>query len=243
MAVPAAPESFVFPANHFPSFAIRRAGECSPSLSSDPIFRYLRSDELEVPFPSQEFRPTAKEVHAGRMEVVYNFNADAYCQDGVRTISGWSHGAWRLHNMARKKEEDWGMGYISREDMSEIGISLPDGMVEYRFNLKEAHMMVKKLQVRLPHKTYRDGKVRVLVYSKDDYTVLLDTQELTTVVRAIGWDDFVIRAELSGSEHDPVFHNAYQNAQLFRQPLRGDPIHPDWKDLFKVFIDMEPRRK
>jgi PNGase C-terminal domain, mannose-binding module PAW len=96
-------------------------------------------------------------------------------------------------------------------------------------------LKVKNLLLRLPHKNYRDGKVRVLVCSRDDYTVLLDTQELKPVVRAQGWEDFIIRAELTGRE-DGV---CYQNAQLFRQTLDQQTISANWKDPFKVIIEME----
>ena len=87
----------------------------------------------------------------------------------------------------------------------------------------------------MPHKTYRDGKVRVLVCSRDDHTVLLNTQEMTHVVRATGWNDFIIRAELSGKEGEVN----YQNAQVFRQPLNQPPVNADWMQLFKVTIEME----
>ncbi|GAU92800.1 hypothetical protein RvY_04837-1 [Ramazzottius varieornatus] len=56
--------------------------------------------------------------------------------------------------------------------------TLLNAFLEYRFNL------------RLPglgSTTFRDGKVRVLMCSSDDYTDLLDNQRTTEVFRARRW--------------------------------------------------------
>lgn len=98
---------------------------------------------------------------------------------------------------------------------------------------------MKDLKVRIPYKVYRDGKVKVTVCSTDDYTVVLDPQHLKTVHRALGWEDFVIRVELSGEKHDPDYNNGYQNAQLFRQPLDKTVLHPEWSNPFKIMVEME----
>lgn len=100
---------------------------------------------------------------------------------------------------------------------------------------------VKKLSLRLPCTNFRDGRVRVLVCSREDYTVLLDTQRTTEVFRAQGWDDFIIRAELSGKEQLGHFVTTYQNAQIFRQPfaLPQWGNQSVWNSSFHVVIEMQ----
>ena len=57
--------------------------------------------------------------------------------------------------------------------------------------------------------------------AREDYTVLLDAQHKTEVYRAEGWEDFIIRVELTGEKRSLQWCNTYQNAQLFRQPWQG----------------------
>ena len=96
---------------------------------------------------------------------------------------------------------------------------------------------MKTLRMRLPSTSFRDGKVRVLVCSPDDYTVLLDTQQTREIFRAQGWNDFVIRVELWGAQDDEG--TSYQKAQLFRQPLHRPQHNPEWFNPFRVLIEME----
>ena len=93
--------------------------------------------------------------------------------------------------------------------------------------------------MRLPSTTFRDGKVRVLVCSSEDYTVLLDTQQTKEIFRAQGWDDFVVRVEMSGVRASQHYVNCYQNAQIFRQPLNRPLQNPEWSNPFCVLIEME----
>ncbi|OQV23464.1 Oxidative stress-induced growth inhibitor 2 [Hypsibius exemplaris] len=242
-------ENFIFPGNRFPPFTPplevpHPAEEFGPPLSFLPDSAEYAESDLEFLPTEFSFRPTKAEIEAGRMELSYNLLGDVYLQSGEkRSTPGWRNSVWRAYNIERKEEFDWKMGYLARVDMEgSPDENVYDGLLEYRFNLKDAGMVVKKLFLRLPYKTYRDGKVRVLVCSRDDYTVVLDTQELNPVVRATGWEDFIIRVELSGA----VFGDgpAYQNSQLLRQPLNQEPISADWKEPFKATtfceIDRQP---
>ncbi|XP_055355826.1 peptide-N(4)-(N-acetyl-beta-glucosaminyl)asparagine amidase-like isoform X2 [Paramacrobiotus metropolitanus] len=254
--------SFIFPADHFPIFnAIAVPGippeEFGPPLCCNPYSALYKRAVSGIEGGARggyEFVPKDEEISQKRMEVLYNVVDDAYVRrvrGNKKSKSEWKNGVWRCCNVDRKVEHDWGMAYLARKDI-DLDESAPQyrqewksadpgkqgsflkGVIEWRFNLRKAGLRVKNLELRVPYKVYRDGDVVVTVCSRDDYTVLLDSQTLKSVPRAVGWDDFVIRAELSG-----VQGIAYQNAQLFRQPLKTDRMNEEWKHPFKVVIEME----
>ncbi|XP_055349846.1 peptide-N(4)-(N-acetyl-beta-glucosaminyl)asparagine amidase-like [Paramacrobiotus metropolitanus] len=250
--------SFFFPGDRFPVFdAVAIPGippeKFGPPLRFNPYCQDYEQYVSGIDCVGYEFVPKGEEVNQHRMEVLYNVVNDAYfrtvCQNdaNLKRTSRWKSCVWRCCNVDRKVEDDWGMAYLARRDLvlrdpnRDKSQNLLQGVVEWKFNLKKAGLQVKNLQVRVPHKLYRDGVVVVTICSRDDYTVLLDAQNLKSVSRAVGWDEFIIRAELSGAQASGGYQNAYQNAQLFRQPLSTDRmfVNEDWKNPFKVVIEME----
>jgi len=216
-----------------------------PDLLFDPNSREYREGlGQDIQTKRYQFTPTESEITAKSMEVRYNSVNDSYFRRlpnrvGMTQpprIPGWQNCTWRYYNVEREVEDHHYMAYLGRVDTREENIW--NGFLEYRFNLRPAGLKVKSLNLRVPFKNYRDGSIKVWVSSKSNYTAVLNSQELRPVPDAKGWDDFVIRIELSGIDDDPKYKNTFQNAQLFREELH-EPIDGDWYDPFRVEIIME----
>ncbi|CAN7997100.1 unnamed protein product [Ixodes hexagonus] len=175
----------------------------------------LQRGELGAAMDSVEpfvYRPTNSRCRS----VVFRYSAskDEYfvLEDGVEMVrlSGWAKGAFSASRMFRKVEQDWKMTYLARrEDAAE-------GSISWKLDFSPGSA-VKKLEVKCESTTYEDGKVEWHLAS-ESRTILLDEgKKMHTVTCLKGAQALCLKARVSGGRGS----NAWQHAQLFRQPLDG----------------------
>ncbi|XP_055346135.1 peptide-N(4)-(N-acetyl-beta-glucosaminyl)asparagine amidase-like isoform X3 [Paramacrobiotus metropolitanus] len=181
-------------------------------LQSAHCFR----SELCVYKVHHQFIPYGKEVQQKRMEVCYEAARDLYARPVSQLKNEkWQSCAWKYCNMARICEADWQMIYLGRETYPEQDIR---GYIEWRFNLKEVGFKAKKLKVAALHTAFRNGEVKITAgprTSSERFILTVSPRGSPLCIEeAVGWEDFLIRVELSGACVDG---QVSQDSQLFPQ--------------------------
>ncbi|CAN7941907.1 unnamed protein product [Ixodes pacificus] len=148
--------------------------------------------------------------------VVFRYSAsrDEYfiLEDGVQIMhfSGWAKGAFSAFRMFRKEEQDWKMTYLARKE------DAAEGSISWKLDFSPGNA-VKKLEVKCESTTYEDGKVEWHLASESKTILLDDGKKTHTVTCLKGAQALCLKARVSGGRGS----NAWQHAQLFRQPLDG----------------------
>lgn len=173
--------------------------------------------------PGYVFKPTGKDVQAGRMRVRYSCVADEYYRGleddvipGNDDVKGWRNGVESVTSMFRKEELDWKMTYLVRDEGTE------SGTITWAIDVGDSGREIDEVTVRAASTTFQDGQVKIEL--KEDreggITKILDGE---TTLKSSGHPVIKLTAYLRCEKNDQ--EHCWQHSQLFRQPMDGQKNH------------------
>lgn len=182
-----------------------RQGRISGSLA----WRQRRGEMLTTRDP-HVFRPTNSDCRDFTLK--YSVSKDTYIvlENGAKVsdIEGWQNGVFSEDKVFRKVESDWKMAYLARWEGHDKGSIL----WKLDFTSSEA---VEAVAIACKSATFENGQVRWLLCSEDS-CVRLHCGDSPQVVSCLkGAQVLTLKAEIEGGRGS----NAWQHAQLFREPL------------------------
>ncbi|KAL8581107.1 hypothetical protein ACOMHN_033555 [Nucella lapillus] len=158
------------------------------------------------------FRLLEEEKHSEVVHVKYSCARDMYVRASAHGISSgrWQSCACSMKGVFRKEESDWKMAYLAREQGCETG------EITWKFDLSGEDLRINRLELKACSAVFENGCVTWKICS-DDECFPVPGEQLGNFMRfeLQRRQSLTINAVLNGGRGD----NAWQQAQLFRQPL------------------------
>ncbi|XP_015907877.2 peptide-N(4)-(N-acetyl-beta-glucosaminyl)asparagine amidase [Parasteatoda tepidariorum] len=187
-------------------------GRTSGSVAWRLARREIDAEDVSV---SYTFNLGDFEVQRRYFHIQYSCALDEYIRisaaDRCR-CKNWNTYVFDIKNIFRKVETDWKTAYLARTEGS------PKGMMVWKFDFENSGLAIQKLRLNLLGTTFQDGKVKWTIKSSRG---CFEKVFLNSVLRQTFSDfegaatDLIITAELC----EGIGPQAWQHAQLFRQPL------------------------
>ncbi|XP_076443341.1 peptide-N(4)-(N-acetyl-beta-glucosaminyl)asparagine amidase-like [Babylonia areolata] len=160
------------------------------------------------------YRLLEEEKHSEVVHIKYSCAQDMYIRASAHDISTkrWQSCVSSVKSVFRKEESDWKMTYLAREQGSQTG------EISWKFDLSGEDLRINKLELKACSAVYENGSVTWRICSDNDCFSVPGAQlgnfKTFELQRR---QSLTITAVLNGGRGD----NAWQHAQLFRQPLDG----------------------
>ncbi|XKL61189.1 hypothetical protein PGB90_008246 [Kerria lacca] len=224
----------VLPLSRRSDIQLRRVEECAQFLTpskTDEEYDGRISGSVQWRQSRNEYKPKSNkyiwtpneiEIQRKRLSLKYSTSADTYQREETgELIKGWQNGVFQCESIFKKIENDWNMCYLCRtEDAKE-------GIIQWKFCSEKQKLHIDMVTIKYQCSTFQIKftctVIKILTYYSYDVFVnnflimlLKFLAENVMVVDAFkGSFELTLTITVSGGNGD----NAWQHAQLFRQPI------------------------